>query len=110
MNGIRKGGNANTNLAATDATPHTCSTGLTGGIAGTRKFTSDFLVISVAGATNITIWDGPSATGVIRFGPFIIGAAGTFIFQGLTLEFWTSVVFQTSGAVNSTVTIAGEEK
>ena len=112
IEGVRKTGNGNTAAAATDVVLYTVSPGMAAlqalGPPG-RQFTTDMVVITVAGATNITIWDGPSLTGVIQFGPMIIAGANEFILP-IALQFRTSVVFQTSGAINSTVTISGLEK
>ena len=112
MRAVNKNGTNGTALANTDCLVYTVSQGLTGGIGGSRKLTTSYIVIAETGGAggNVTIWDGPSATGVIVLGPLAIAANQVLVLgPGFGIDFRTSVVFQVSAATQTDVAIVGDE-
>ena len=86
---------------------HTNSTGLIGGIAGTRKFKLTGLSLITSGAGLVTLMDG-GAAGVLRWQVSPAGAAN-IVETNLEIEFFTDVHIVNAAAINIWINISGEE-
>ena len=86
---------------------HTCSTGITGGIQGVRKFKLKTITGTISGAGLVTVRDG-GAAGTIMF-QMTFAAAAVFHYDNLNIEFQTDCHVVNAAAVNLFINFSGEE-
>ena len=95
-------------VGAGNALIRTCSAGLTGTVAGSRKFIVTSITGTISGAGAFTIRDG-GAAGTIKFQMTMTGA-GPFHYDNLNVEFQTDCHAVNVAAVNLMLNVSGYEQ